>query len=86
MKICICGYEGSGKDTVAAMIVNQYQFTQHAFADNLKKALTKLHNSAKVDCLNALSETYLKFDRDTTGYYSLPLYPTKSSPTFSRVA
>lgn len=39
MKICICGYEGSGKDTVAAMIVNQYQFTQHAFADNLKKAL-----------------------------------------------
>lgn len=39
MKICICGYEGSGKDTVANMMVNLYQFKHYAFADNLKKAI-----------------------------------------------
>lgn len=39
MKVCICGYEGSGKDTVATMLVESYQFKQFAFADNLKKAI-----------------------------------------------
>lgn len=39
MKICISGYEGSGKDTVATMMVNEFKFVHHSFADNLKKAL-----------------------------------------------
>lgn len=37
--ICITGFEGSGKDTVASILEKQYQFKRLSFADNLKKAL-----------------------------------------------
>lgn len=37
--ICISGFEGSGKDTVASVLEKHYQFKRLSFADNLKKAL-----------------------------------------------
>lgn len=37
--ICITGFEGSGKDTVASILEKEYQFKRLSFATNLKKAL-----------------------------------------------
>jgi tetratricopeptide (TPR) repeat protein len=38
--------------------------------DSLKKGLPYLHDSARVDCLNALSEIYLNHNNDTASYYA----------------
>jgi tetratricopeptide (TPR) repeat protein len=38
--------------------------------DSLKKVLPYLHDSARVDCLNTLSEGYLNHNNDTASYYA----------------
>jgi hypothetical protein len=38
--------------------------------DNLKKVLPLLHDSTRVDCLNAFTNAYLKLNRDTAIYYA----------------
>lgn len=42
MIIGLAGEKGSGKDTVAAYLVKQYQFERRAFADPLKKSVAAL--------------------------------------------
>ena len=57
-------------------------FAQREKIDSLKKILPSLHDSARVDCLNELSETYLKFYNviathfipDTPKYYADSAY------------
>src|SRR6266516_3509991 len=43
-------------------------FAQRAKIDSLKKVLPSLHDSARVDCLNALAEIYLQSSTDTAKY------------------
>jgi len=38
----LCGYKGSGKDTVGAHLVKMYGFERRAFADKLKEAVAAL--------------------------------------------
>lgn len=59
---------------------------QQESIDSLKKVLPALHDSARVDCLNALSGFYIKFIRDTMGYCTRPLFESKSWPTFANLA
>ena len=40
--ICITGFEGSGKDTVASIMVKDYNFKRYSFADNLKSAVCSI--------------------------------------------
>ncbi len=61
-------------------------FARRGQIESLKKALPSLHDSARVDCLNALSGIYIKFIRDTLGYCDMPLSETHSLPTFSSLA
>ncbi|CAN5421592.1 hypothetical protein BH20BAC1_BH20BAC1_07530 [soil metagenome] len=44
-------------------------WAQQERIDSLKKILPALHHSARVDCLNALADTYLKSNIDTAKYY-----------------
>jgi signal transduction histidine kinase len=59
---------------------------QREQVDSLKKFLPSLRDSAKVDCLNALSGIYIKFIRDTLGYCESPLCETTTFPAFSSLA
>lgn len=44
MIIAICGLIGSGKGTVADILVNEYDFTKVSFADSLKDAVSGIFN------------------------------------------
>src|SRR5436190_6498202 len=46
-------------------------FTQRARLDSLKKVLPSLHDSARVDCLNELSGSYIELNNDTAAYCSI---------------
>src|SRR3954452_5891460 len=63
-----------------SLFISSSTFAQREKIDSLKKVLPSLHDSARVDCLNELSGTYLEFtpsDRpennlkivDTAAYY-----------------
>src|SRR4051812_40727552 len=73
------------------IIVLLFLFWRNAFAqqekiDSLKKVVPFLKDSAKVDCLNALSEIYIKFIHDTLGYCGMPLAETHTLPSFLSAA
>ena len=42
--------------------------------DSLQKILPSLHDSARTDCLNALSTAYLEVNRDSMSYYAESAY------------
>jgi cytidylate kinase len=58
MIIGLAGYARSGKDTVANYLVENYGFTQLAFADPMREALVRLDPFIQVDSMHhlALSE------------------------------
>lgn len=43
MLIGLCGFAAAGKDTAAALLINEYQFQRVAFADPIKAALLALN-------------------------------------------
>ena len=45
-------------------------FAQRETIDSLNKILRLLRDSARVDCLNALSGNYLELNNDTAAYYA----------------
>ena len=40
--MCVCGFEGSGKNAVSSILEKQYGFFVCSFADNLKKAIAAI--------------------------------------------
>ena len=67
-------------------LIRTISFAQTEKIDSLKKALPLLSDSARVNCLNELSEVYIKFIRDTLGYLAMPLAKTSTLPNFSNLA
>ena len=47
MIIGLCGYAQSGKDSVAEVLVNQYDFTRIAFADPIRELLYEMNPTVK---------------------------------------
>jgi hypothetical protein len=56
------GYASSGKDTVAAHLVNQYGWTRDAFADRLRKGLLALDPIVEVEMRSGF-EDYVHTER-----------------------
>ena len=67
-------------------LIRTISFAQTEKIDSLKKVLPSLSDSARVNCLNELSEVYIKFIRDTLGYLAMPLAKTSTLPDFSNLA
>ena len=47
MIVGVCGFIGSGKDTVADFLTNNYNFTHESFAGNLKDAVDQTSNISR---------------------------------------
>tara|TARA_B110000259_G_scaffold186908_1_gene239343 strand:- start:7 stop:597 length:591 start_codon:yes stop_codon:yes gene_type:complete len=47
--IAICGYKGSGKDTIANYLVKKYKYTHYKIAEKLKEVIKLLFNLSDSD-------------------------------------
>ena len=54
--IVICGYQGSGKDTLAKILINEHNFIKFSFADAVKDILTSIFGWNRI-ILDGLTET-----------------------------
>ena len=52
MIIGICGFIGSGKDTIADYLVNLHHFRKESFANSLKDAVNFIEQTSKCSQLN----------------------------------
>ncbi len=57
MIIGVIGPKGSGKSEIAKLLVEQYDFSRHAFADPLKKALMVAFGLSREQVYGSLKET-----------------------------
>jgi len=54
---------------IILLFFSHVTFAQRETIDSLKKVLPLLHDSARIDCLNALSEIYLKYYHALTEHF-----------------
>lgn len=58
-------------------------FAQREIIDSLKRFLPSLHDSARIDCLNELSEAYKRVQLDTAGIYALQAWEEAEKINYS---
>lgn len=74
MLIGITGCKGSGKDTAASFLVNEYGYTKIGFADKLKEAVANLFDItvAEVEYWKLTGNMDVKIERPGYGELSIP--------------
>ena len=66
MIIGLCGFKGSGKDTVAAYLVKNHEFERRAFADPMKRSIAALFDIPfqEVEWLKVSRENFVWIEKD----------------------